>query len=206
MVERLVQPRGGGSIPTSPLHKLKKGDWWVEGCSINDARALVISHHYARGASNTATVLHGLFRRAVQSFDDLHPFGCAWWIPPTRTAAEAWSGASWEGVLALSRLVISPEVPSNACSFLLSKSARLIDRRRWHTLISYSDHWRVHAGIIYRAAGWEYAGETGPEATYTIGGRLIARKAGPSTRTHDEMLAMGCKFEGRFSKSRWVLH
>lgn len=201
-VELPVPPADGGSIPTSTL-QLRKKDWEVAGVEIDTARRLVTDNHYAKGASNTAVYLHGLYPTGWMWY--AHCVGVAWWIPPTRSAAEAWAGDKWEGVLALSRLVIEPEVPPNACSFLISKSVRKIDRTKWHTLISYADSWRGHTGAIYRACGWEYAGETKPEAVYTIKGRMTARKAGARTRTHAEMLALGAIFEGRHSKSRFVL-
>jgi hypothetical protein len=165
------------------------------------AERLVIQEHYSRGVSNTATYLHGIFPAGWHWHEQCA--GVVWWIPPTKSAAQAWS-QDWHGVLALSRLAIRPDVPNNAASFLISKSVRMIDNK-WHTLVSYADSWRGHTGVIYRAAGWEYCGETKPEACYTLKGRMIARKAGPKTRTHAEMLAMGCVFEGRFTKSRFVL-
>lgn len=197
---RPAQPEGGGSIPTSPL-QLRKGEWLVAGCDQSVAERFIEAEHYARGASNTATYLHGLYPRGWHWYEEC--VGVAWWIPPTRSAAEAWAGEAWEGVLSLSRLAIASEVPKNACSFLLSKSVRMIDRARWPVLVTYADSWRGHNGAIYRAAGWEYCGETKPEATYTLNGRMIARKAGGVTRTHAEMLALGCKFEGRFPKARF---
>lgn len=199
-VERPVPQGDGGSIPTSTL---QKKDWWVTTVDQDVANELVRHFHYAKGASNTATYLHGLFPRGWMWYRDC--VGVAWWLPPTKSAAMAWAGEAWQGVLSLSRLVIEPEVPTNACSFLISKSVRRIDRKKWHTLVTYADSWRGHTGAIYRAAGWEYCGETKPEAVYTLNGRMIARKAGPRTRTHAEMLAMGCVLEGRFSKSRFVL-
>ena len=201
-VEHPAQPGGGGAIPTSTL-QLRKKDWEVANVDQDTADRLVREYHYAKGASNTAVYLHGLYPVGWHWYS--HCVGVAWWIPPTRSAAEAWAGKLWEGVLSLSRLVIEPEVPANACSFLLSKSVRKIDRQRWHTLVTYADSWRGHTGAIYRAAGWEYAGETKPEAIYTINGRMTARKAGARTRTHAAMLALGAKFEGRHSKSRFVL-
>lgn len=201
-VVRPVQPEGGGATPTAPL-QLRKHDWIVAGCAIGIARRFIEHEHYAKGASNTATYLHGLYPRGWHSSEEC--VGVAWWIPPTRSAAEAWAGERWRGVLSLSRLAIAPGVPRNACSFLLSKSVRMIDRSRWHTLVTYADSWRGHTGAIYLAAGWEYCGETKPEATYTLNGRMVARKAGGVTRTHAEMLALGCKFEGRFPKARFCL-
>lgn len=201
-VERPVLPDDGGSIPTSTL-QLRKKDWEVAGVDQALAEQLVIREHYAKGASNTATYLHGLYPRGWLWY--AHCVGVAWWIPPTKSCAQWWAGDRWEGVLSLSRLVIEPGVPSNACSFLLAHSVRKINRGQWHTLITYADSWRGHKGAIYRAAGWKYCGETKPEAIYTINGRMTARKAGGKTRTHAEMLALGARFEGRFSKSRFSL-
>ena len=203
LVVHPVLPEGGGSIPTSPLQRLRKRDWTVAGCDQQMAERFVEVEHYAKGASNTATYLHGLYPSSWHWYAEC--VGVAWWIPPTRSAAEAWAGAAWEGVLALSRLAIAPEVPKNACSFLLSKSVRMIDRARWHTLVTYADSWRGHTGAIYLACGWEFCGYTKPEAVYTLNGRMTARKAGGKTRTHSEMLALGAVFEGRHSKARFCL-
>lgn len=198
---RLGHPAEGGSTPTSPL-QLVKSDWTVANCPMGKALELIEQHHYAKGASNTRTYLHGLYPKSWHWYDEC--VGVAWWIPPTRSAGEAWAGDKWGGVLSLSRLVIEPGVPKNACSFLLSQSVRMIDRSRWHTLVTYADEWRGHTGTIYRACGWEYAGMTKPEAVYQIGGRMTARKAGGRTRTHAEMLALGAQFIGRFPKHRYV--
>jgi hypothetical protein len=181
------------------MERLRKTDWEVRSVGIVAARLLVNEFHYARGASNTATYLHGLFRRG----DDTAQ-GVAWWIPPTRSAAEATYPLNWRGVLSLSRLVIVPDVPANACSFLLSRSAKLINRGRWPCLVTYADEWRGHSGNIYRAVGWDYCGLTGKEAVYTIGGVMKARKACGHTRTHAEMLALGAQFEGRHAKHKFV--
>jgi hypothetical protein len=180
--------------------RLRKKDWEVRDVAIDVARELVKHFHYARGASNTATCLHGMFRRGESGC-----LGAAWWIPPTRSAAEATFPANWKGVLALSRLVIAPGVPKNACTFLLSRSVRLICVTAWPCLVTYADEWREHSGTIYRAAGWRYVGKTSPEATYTMNGVMVSRKAGPKTRRHSEMMALGAQFEGRHARHKFVL-
>lgn len=182
--------------------RLKRAEWEVRAVSIGVARRLVEDFHYAAGASNTATYLHGLFRKG-DIFDE-QCRGVAWWIPPTRSAAEATYPARWQGVLCLSRLVIMPETPKNACTFLLSGSRRLIDATLWPCLVTYADDWRGHTGGIYRADNWRYAGKTKPERTYQIGGRMTARKAGGHTRTHAEMLALGAQCVGSFAKHKFV--
>lgn len=182
---------------------LRKSDWEVRPVEIEIARRMVERFHYAKGASNTATYLHGLFRQG--SFWSESCLGVAWWIPPTRSAAEATYPTNWQGVLSLSRLVIDPEVPKNACSFLLARSCRLIPTSLWPCLVTYADEWRGHTGAIYRAANWRYDGLTKPEAVFTIRGKMRARKAGGTTRTRAEMKALGAVCEGSFAKHKFVL-
>lgn len=81
---------------------------------------------------------------------------------------------------------------------------RLIDRKRWPCLVTYADTWRGHTGAIYKATNWTEAGLTKPERTYVVGGRMVARKAGPNTRTHKEMLELGAVCVGSFAKHKFV--
>jgi len=183
--------------------RLRKADWEVRPlASLDVARTLVEQYHYAHGASNTATYLHGLFRRG--EFWETNCKGVAWWIPPTKSAALATYPENWQGVLMLHRLVIVPGVPKNACSFLLAHSMKLIDRNRWPCLVTYADEWQGHNGTIYKATNWKYVGKTAPEAIYVKDGRMVARKAGPRTRTKAEMIALGAKYIGRFAKHKYI--
>ncbi len=182
--------------------KLRKSEWDVRPVGIAVARRLVEKYHYAAGASNTATYLHGLFR-SDEIFDE-QCVGVAWWIPPTKSAALATFPARWQGVLCLSRLAIVPDVPKNACSFLVSRSRKLINRSIWPCLVSYADEWQGHTGAIYRADNWQYVGKTKPERTYQIAGRMTARKAGGRKRTHAEMLALGATCIGSFAKHKFI--
>jgi len=130
--------------------------------------------------------------------------GAAWWLPPTRTAAESFDKANWRGVLSLSRLVVSPDVPKNAASFLIRHSMRLIDRTRWPVLVTYADEWQGHSGTIYKAAGWTECGKSKTERRYILNGRMVSRKAGPRTRTKQEMLDLGAKCVGSFCAVRFI--
>lgn len=184
--------------------RLRKAEWSVRDAELQFAQRLVRRDHYSRGSSNTATYVHGLFPVGAAGMWHESCRGIAWWIPPTKTAGQSLAGDGWGGVLALSRLVIEADVPRNGCSFLLARSMKLIDRACWPVLVTYADKWRGHTGAIYLAAGWTLDGETSPESTYTLNGRMLGRKHGPTTRTHAEMLAMGCVLEGRFSRIRFV--
>lgn len=182
--------------------RLRKEDWCVRPVSLATARRLVTEHHYAHGGSNTACYTHGLFH--VSSFDELDCWGVTWWIPPTKAAALKTYPQNWQGVLSLSRLVIVPEAPKNACTFLLSRSMKLINRQKWPCFVTYADTWQNHVGTIYKASNWTYVGETKPEPIYVLNGRMIARKAGPRTRTHQEMLDLGCEMVGKSVKHKFV--
>jgi hypothetical protein len=182
---------------------LQKKDWEVKPVALAIARSLVRELHYAKNGSNTATYLHGLY--PTGSFWDESCLGVAWWIPPTEGAGAATYPINPQGVLALSRLVIHPSVPKNGCSFLLARSVRLIDRKRWPCLVTYADDWRGHSGAIYKASNWTYLGKTNPEATYTIKGEMRGRKAGNKTYTHVEMLERGATFEGKHAKHKFAL-
>jgi hypothetical protein len=60
--------------------------------------------------------------------------------------------------LQLARLVVVPDAPKNAASFLLRHSMNLIDRERWPVLLTYADTGEGHTGAIYEATGWRFDG------------------------------------------------
>ena len=183
---------------TNKFDVLHREEWEVRTVELTVAQALVRQYHYSGGGANTATYRHGLFKKG-----EAECLGVAWWIPPTKTAALATYPDNWQGVLNLSRLALSPKVPKNGASFLLSKSMKLIDRVRWPCLVTYADEMQGHTGAIYKATNWEYCGMTAKEATWFNGDRMVARKAGPKTRTKAEMLELGCRMVGRFAKHKF---
>lgn len=179
--------------------KLRKSDWFVRDVPLIIAQQLVAEYHYSKGGSNTATYRHGLFYKEL----DLC-LGVAWWIPPTKTAANYVWPQNWKGVLSLSRLVIHPCVPTNGASFLLGASMRMIDRDRWPCFVTYADERQGHTGAIYKATNWTPAGKTSPEPIFEKDGRMVARKAGGHTRTYQEMYDLGCTMVGKSSKHRFT--
>lgn len=183
---------------------LRRSDYVVRTIPLAQAQELVREYHYSRGGANTATFRHGLFHIG----DPETPLGVAWWIPPTKSAANATHPSNWRGVLALSRLVIVPGMPTNAASFLMASSIRLIRKdARWECLVTYADTWQGHTGAIYKATNWTYVGTTAPESVWVdpVTDRMVARKAGPKTRTRQEMLDLGYKHLGRFSKHKYAM-
>lgn len=198
---RAVHPSEGGSIPTSPLQLIKR-DWTVAAGDKKVAERMIGQYHYARGTSNTAVYIHGLFPKDWSWHEQC--VGVAWWLPPTKAAGLKTYPQNCHGVLSLSRLVIKPGTPKNACSFLLAHSIRQIDRAKWPCLVTYADEAEGHTGTIYRAAGFEYLGLTKPTKIYKINGRQTARKATVS-RTHAEMIALGAVVTGESQKHKFAL-
>jgi hypothetical protein len=182
--------------------RLRASEWEVCPAVAAEARALIAAEHYAKGASNTYCYLHGLFRKECETL-----FGVAWWLPPTRVAAESVNREHWTRVLALSRLVVAPGVPKNAASFLLSRSVKLIKAEgRFVSLVTYADTEQKHTGGIYRAANWNYVGVTKPSPVWVDAtGKRVARKATHS-RSNAQMLEAGCTHLGNFPKHKFTLH
>jgi hypothetical protein len=189
-------------VVTSTPEIFRREDWYVADAPLAAAQVMVAEHHYSRGGSNTACYTHGLYRAAT---DEL--VGVAWWLPPTRVACESVNREQWRRVLSLTRLVILPGVPKNACSFLLSKSVKMIQQDgRFVSLVTYADERQNHLGGIYKASNWTYAGRTGPYPAWVDAtGRQVAVKA-TKNRTKAEMLELGHVCVGKFHKHKFVLH
>lgn len=183
------------------MEHLRKEDYVVLPVHVSVAQALVKQYHYSKGGSRTATYCHGLFRK-----DNLAEcLGVAWWIPPTRDAALSVWSVNRE-VLALTRLVVVPEMPTNTASFLLAQSIKRIKRDGWvRCLLTYADEWRGHTGVIYKATNWEYLGLTKPKPVWVNKetGRMHADKTAAGWRSNAEMRDMGCELLGTWRKHKF---
>lgn len=167
---------------------LSASEFEVRDAPFAEARALVVEHHYSRGGSNTGVYVHGLYPDAEETL-----LGVAWWLPPTKPAAASVSAEHWRTVLALTRLVIVPDMPTNSASFLLGRSIRIIrGLGRWTHLVTWADEGQGHTGAIYRATNWRYAGTGRGDARWIdpITGRHVARLSTKS-RTAAQMRDLG---------------
>ena len=184
---------------------IRSADWSIQSVPTHGETVRFIrTHHYARGAPNTSTYRHGMYRIEFPPLvGDLA--GVALWIPPTRAAGESIAGAEWQGVLCLSRLAIAPGVATNAASFLLGRSMRLIDRDRWPWLLTYADTALGHTGAIYKATNWTCLGPVNAGDTWTApDGSQRGRKRGGHTLLAADMLAAGYKRNAALPKIKFV--
>lgn len=189
---------------TEGADRLDANQWAVRSIPLSVAQDLVRMHHYAKGGANTGVFVHGLICKAT---DEVH--GVAWWLPPTRVACESVNRDNWRGVLSLTRMVITPGTPKNACSFLLARSVKLIrNDGRFVTLVTWADEGEGHTGGVYRAANWTYLGaNTGDERWVDPStGRHVAKKSAGKSRTVSEMQALGYVRTGRTKKHKFVLN
>lgn len=177
-------------MPDRALPRLRRAEWRVDPCPHSDAAALCRDYHYARGAPNTGQT-HGLY--PVDGWPLVAAVGAALWLPPTRRAAEHIAPDNPGGVLALSRLVVIPDAPRNAATFLLAASMRLLDRDRWPTLVTYADTRLGHTGAIYRATGWTEEGPTAAGDTWVhhTTGEQRGRKRGAVNLTAAQLADAG---------------
>lgn len=176
-----------------------RSDWEIRTVPITVCWDMIRKYHYTGQGSNTATFRHGLFRRGRRTC-----MGVAWWLPPTKPAAIATYPDNWRGVLALHRLVIHPDVPTNGASFLIAASIKEIRKDgRWDCLVTYADESQGHTGIIYKATNWEYMGKTKPEPQWVDDdGKFVARLA-THTRRVAEMKELGYRVLGSYSKHKF---
>jgi len=180
--------------------RLRKEDWIVKPIDLYTARNMIEQYHYAKSGSNTAVYTHGLFKKG-DDFLESSCLGVAWWLPPTKAAAIAtYPEGEWQKVLSLSRLVIAPLVPKNACSFLLSRSIKLIDCKNWHCLVTYADTWQEHDGTIYKASNWEYMGLTAPSSVFIKNQKMMGRKRGGKNISKEKLIQNGFIEIGKFQK------
>ncbi len=183
--------------------RLKKRDWIVKPISQDTAVAFIERYHYAKGASLTSVYTLGLFRKDADFFE-CQALGVSFWLPPTKNTALSVFG-DWTKVLTLSRLAVAPEVPANACSFLLARSRRLIkENGRFKCLVTFADTSQEHTGAIYRADNWEYLGMTKPTPVWVnADGKTMGAKRAGRNLTKAEMQKEGFCLKGYFPKHKF---
>ena len=146
---------------------LDRREWRVHDIPPLWARQIVQEHHYSQDYASTASYIHGLVRARQGGMS--HIYGAAIWMPAVY-AIRRYNCLP----LQLSRLVVEPGMPTNAASFLMARSMKLIDRVKWPVLLTYADSGQGHTGAIYKATGWEQDGEGGGWNYYSPDGKQLS--------------------------------
>lgn len=181
-------------------------EWYIAPTNRDLAKAMIVEHHYAKSVSFMGVYIFGLFRRGETDLK-----GVAWWIPPAKASVDKYNPGGHKKTLALHRLVILPDVPTNGASFLIGRSIRLIKQAGvYDYLITYADTWQQHTGAIYKATNWEYRGLTAAKPVWiTADGKQVStlnRQLGArASYTSNELKQNDCTLVGRFPKHVYTM-
>jgi len=182
--------------------RLLKNKWNVNLINIAIAKPFVERYHYAHGASRTSVYCFGLYYKN----DNKTLHGVSWWIPPPLGASKSVLPENPKNVLSLHRFCLVDDRPENAGSFLISKSIKIICKKRWTTLVTYADLALKHNGGLYKASNWLYNGITKKNPLFwdNQNQRMISRKKGSKTYSIKEMIKLGFEHKGNFSKHKFI--
>lgn len=169
---------------------------------LGEAKSFVSEFHYSKGCSHTAVYAHGLFRKGEDVM-----LGVALWLPPTKPAAQSVNRDQWRRVLSLSRLCIHPSLGTNAASFLMGRSIRLVrEIGEWVSLVTYADEFMNHTGNIYRATNWTYVGKMRGSVRWEDSAGKQVSVLATKSRTVAQMEGLGYRRVGVFDKHKFVMH
>ena len=123
---------------------------------------------------------HYMHRKPSVSF----AFGLrrSWWGPPQGICTFGWPASRFvqvsicptapEMVIELNRLWVDDQEPKNSESWFIAKCLKLLPPR---IVVSYADTAQGHAGVIYQAANFNYAGLTKERTDAYAGGNKHSR-------------------------------
>jgi hypothetical protein len=170
-----------------PENCARRKDFTFDAGYQYEALTLVARYHYAKSASNTS-VVRTIMRRENEAV------GAALWMPAPAGAVKELvrrylppEQERQQVVLMLSRLVLTPGLPTNSASLLLGASTKQVWRDpRWKILVTYADTSLGHTGGIYRATGWVEDGITLNNEKWEREGKLVCRTQRKSVRQLQE--------------------
>ena len=182
------------------MNQISKKEYIVHTICYETANKLIVDNHYAKGMSNTASHIYGLFKRS----DPFKLLGTAVFMIAPQGVALQYGNGTYKDVLTLSRFVLIPDMPKNSASFLLGSSIREIKKlNRYNCLVTYADTSENHTGTIYKATNWTYIGTVKGAAKYTDkDGKLVCRKS-TKTRSAATMKRL-YKYEGYSIKHKFI--
>ena len=173
------------------LHKFKnrelkaKAVFTLRPLSKKEAWAFVTQYHYLGDAAFFASYSYGLYPVSDGALLGVASFT----NPQGNVALKGWFGLANtdKTVLELSRLCVHPLLNgTNATSFLLSGSIKMVQKEGVRAVITLADDCR-HSGSIYQVCNFTYFGLSDSKTDFfTPDGRVNPR--GPTTHTHGAWL------------------
>lgn len=159
-------------------NSFKKKDYVIKQIDKAVAYDFVRKHHYLGDAKFFSKFAYGLFRKDGDIMLGVTTFS----NPQGNAALKGWFGLpnSDQTVLELSRLCVLPQLNgTNATSFLLSTSIKLLKKEGIRAVITLADDSR-HSGSIYQVCNFTYYGLSNKKSdffSYDDGGKVNPRGA-----------------------------
>ena len=160
------------------MEKFKKKDHIIKLVDKKVAYEFVKTYHYLGDAKFFSKFAYALYHKDSNEIMGVATFS----NPQGNVALKGWFGLSNtdQSVLELSRLCVLPELNgTNATSFLLSTSIRLLKKEGVRAVITLADDSR-HSGSIYQVCNFTYYGLTDKKSdffSFTDGGKVNPRGA-----------------------------
>ena len=129
--------------------------------------------HYSDYVNIQAKHTFGLYRDGRFGIPELIGV-CVYTRPAGPSAGQSYHPDAPDKVLELRRLCLIDDTPKNSESYFVSKTLKWLKLNTdWEFVISYADQNQGHKGIIYRAANFNYLGETGVSKSLEVDGRSM---------------------------------
>jgi hypothetical protein len=154
----------------------KKKDYVIKLIDKKIAYEFIKTYHYLGAAKFFAKFSYGMYHKGGDELLGVTAFS----NPQGNVALKGWFGLpnTDQSVLELSRLCVMPNLNgTNATSFLLSTSIKLLKKEEIRAVITLADDSR-HTGSIYQVCNFSYYGLTNKKSdffSYTDGGKVNPR-------------------------------
>ena len=164
-----VVPHGNFPVfKEKPRHNnnFKKKDYLIKRIDKSQAYEFIKKYHYLADAKFFAKFSFGLFKKGDEEILGVTTFS----NPQGNVALKGWFGLpnTDQTVLELSRLCVLPNLNgTNATSFLLGTSIRLLKKENVRAVITLADNSR-HSGSIYQVCNFTYYGLSTPKSDFFL--------------------------------------
>jgi hypothetical protein len=130
-------------------------DLKVELCSFGDVSSFIVQHHYSR---STKGITSSFCFRVTHNGQIVGAAIVG--RPAMKDQITKYSENGKFQLTELRRFVMIDEAPRNSESFVLGRIFRFLRKEGVQRILSYSDPSHGHIGVIYRATGFQYLGQT----------------------------------------------
>lgn len=194
-----VHEAGAGSSPSAALQTIR-----VQPIPFVAARKLIVQHHYLHSLPGGTKLAFGILVNG-------RLLGAITFGAGPANAHKLVEGVKQEEYLALTRLWLSDELPSNSESRVIGVSLRAIKKNTSvKFLVSYADPSHGHLGTIYQATGWLYTGLSEAMPMFDLGdgkvrhSRSLSHAFGSHSLKHFESHGINVKVVPQPCKHRYV--